>query len=451
MWGSSSEDVWVKIIGDAENVGSDFYWSRKDNTKTWKLPAGQEAHWVSQKTADGNVYFWHDITGETVWELKGLDPEGARKANHRSYDGIRELPPRDAEGSENAANGVDKDCSNSVPDALDESDTGCCSDGSDWVELRTENGVSYYWCRRHCTTTWELPPGIEAAWIGERASSPDHYYWHRATRVSVWDLPGLQGQQPPSMPPGQPPARSVSRAVASLNPQAPVFVLTASSPEDNHSNGKQPSPPAAWNQRSVEPEGAPWTRMVWLDLEMTSSIYDDACQPAILEAAVIITDKELREIARGHWVIEHSAETLAGLSRWHQSNFGETSRGGNGLFDEVLGKSAKTKIQSEAEILNLIKAHCPERGCPLAGNSVHCDREVLRMEMPLVYRYLSHRIIDVSTIFSLADRWFPERLLIPPRPPKRRQAHRAMVDVEDSIEYLRWARKFLFLKPVATN
>jgi len=262
------------------------------------------------------------------------------------------------------------------------------------------------------------------------------------------------------MPPGPPPGRAGIRPVAALNPQAPIFVPTPTSGDDKSRNSSgsgsnghsvQPGPPSAWNRRSVAGEDTPWTRMVWLDLEMTSSIYDDLSQPEILEAALIITDKELRELARGHWVVEHTAETLASLSRWHQSNFATEKEGGNGLFNEVLGTSAQPKEQCESEMLELIRSHCPERGCPLAGNSVHCDREVLRMEMPLVYRYLSHRIIDVSTVFGLADRWLPERLLIPPRPPKRRQAHRAMVDIEDSIEYLKWARQYLFMEPIANK
>jgi len=56
--------------------------------------------------------------------------------------------------------------------------------------------------------------------------------------------------------------------------------------------------------------------LIWLDLELT-----DLENPEILECAVIITDKELNEIARADWVIHFDKSDMEKLSDWHQTHF----------------------------------------------------------------------------------------------------------------------------------
>ncbi len=51
-------------------------------------------------------------------------------------------------------------------------------------------------------------------------------------------------------------------------------------------------------------------------LELTSS--DD---PHILECAVIITDKNLNELERGHWIVHYEKEELEKLSDFHQKTY----------------------------------------------------------------------------------------------------------------------------------
>ncbi len=123
--------------------------------------------------------------------------------------------------------------------------------------------------------------------------------------------------------------------------------------------------------------------------------------------------------------------------------------GGNGLFDDVLA-SKTTKEEMESQLLELIKRHCPEKGCPLAGSSIHCDREVVRLRMPSVYNYLHYRIIDVSSFYGMIERWStPEKWTEKERyienimqekyrnNPNGSKAHRAMYDIERSMETLK--------------
>jgi len=61
----------------------------------------------------------------------------------------------------------------------------------------------------------------------------------------------------------------------------------------------------------------------------------------------------------------------------------------------------------------------------LAGYSVHFDREFLRRIMPTLHRFLSHRIVDVSTVRTLF--WSTRE-----GDSGSRKAHRALADCEES-------------------
>ena len=99
----------------------------------------------------------------------------------------------------------------------------------------------------------------------------------------------------------------------------------------------------------------------------------------------------------------------------------------------------------EEQLLALLKRRCPSKGCPLAGSSIHWDREVVRLRMPSVYDHLHHRIIDVSSFTGVAERWISldrwieqEKQLDKVMQEKNTGgAHRAMYDIERSIEVLK--------------
>ncbi|CEM03513.1 unnamed protein product [Vitrella brassicaformis CCMP3155] len=71
-----------------------------------------------------------------------------------------------------------------------------------------------------------------------------------------------------------------------------------------------------------------------------------------------------------------------------------------------------------------------------AGNSVHVDRRFLVKDMPKLERYLHYRIVDVSTVKELCRRWYPAALT----PPLKKGRHRALEDIRESIEELKFYR-----------
>ena len=72
-----------------------------------------------------------------------------------------------------------------------------------------------------------------------------------------------------------------------------------------------------------------------------------------------------------------------------------------------------------------------DRKVVLAGNSVDFDRGFLRKHMPEFAKRLSHRVSDASSYYRFC------RDLGMPRRPKPENAHRAAVDVRESLELQR--------------
>jgi oligoribonuclease len=179
--------------------------------------------------------------------------------------------------------------------------------------------------------------------------------------------------------------------------------------------------------------------LVWIDLEMTGL---DPDNDVILEIACIVTDGSLDETHDGPNLILYATENqLAGMLpivvEMHTKS---------GLINDV-PKSTISAAQAERLVLEFVAQHVPELGsAPLAGNSVHADRAFLRKYMPALDDYLHYRIVDVSTIKELARRWYPEAAN---QSPKKRGGHRALADIRESIEELRYFRAAVFQPPPA--
>ena len=94
-------------------------------------------------------------------------------------------------------------------------------------------------------------------------------------------------------------------------------------------------------------------------------------------------------------------------------------------------------------MLDYLREWVPEPGkAPLAGNSVGTDKMFLERDMKDLVAHLHYRVIDVSSIKELARRWYPRILL---RLPHKNGGHRALADILESIDELRYYRSPLFV------
>jgi len=111
----------------------------------------------------------------------------------------------------------------------------------------------------------------------------------------------------------------------------------------------------------------------------------------------------------------------------------------SGLLERIAA-SEITVAQAEAETLAFVRLHCDERTAPLCGNSIWKDRQFIERYMPALDAYLHYRCVDVSTIKELGRRWYGDTIV-----PKKKEAHRALDDIRESIEELRHYREKLFV------
>ena len=174
-------------------------------------------------------------------------------------------------------------------------------------------------------------------------------------------------------------------------------------------------------------------RLVWMDLEMSGLAVE---RERILEIAVIVTDGQLEIIAEGPELIVHqSDEVLAAMDAWNTQH-----HGASGLVDRVRA-STIDEAAAEREVLAFVATHVGPRSAPLAGNSIHQDRLFLAKYMPALNEHLHYRNVDVSTLKELVRRWFPVEY---GARPTKRGSHRALDDIRESIEELRYYRKSVF-------
>ncbi|MGJ9402655.1 oligoribonuclease [Arthrobacter sp. KK5.5] len=170
--------------------------------------------------------------------------------------------------------------------------------------------------------------------------------------------------------------------------------------------------------------------IVWIDCEMTGlSLQADA----LIEVAVLVTDPELNILGEGVDVVIRpepgALEQMGDFVRGMHTD--------SGLL-EVLDRGVDLETATE-QVLEYIRMWVPEPGkAPLAGNSVGTDRNFLVRDMPGVIDHLHYRVIDVSTIKELARRWYARAYF---QAPPKTGGHRALGDIRDSIEELRYYRE----------
>lgn len=180
-------------------------------------------------------------------------------------------------------------------------------------------------------------------------------------------------------------------------------------------------------------------RMVWVDLEMTGL---DPSSSTIVEIATIITESDLSIVAEGPDLVIHQSEDVLA----QMNDFVRDMHTRSGLLERIRA-SAITMEDAAAQTLAFVSQHCALNTAPLCGNSVWKDRAFLERYMPELIRFLHYRIVDVSSIKELARRWYPADM----QAPKKKENHRALVDVRESIEELLFYRKTLFVGVISED
>lgn len=171
-------------------------------------------------------------------------------------------------------------------------------------------------------------------------------------------------------------------------------------------------------------------KLLWIDLEMTGL---DPAKDKICEVAAIATDMELSPIATYESVIKVDDQLMK--ERMVGEFWEKNSKSRDGL--QAQNQTGKPVEEVERELLGFIEQNfSAKHPVYLAGNSIHQDRKFIEQEMPELNNKLHYRMLDVSAWKIYFENALNQKFQKPDN-------HRALDDINGSIEELKWYLTFL--------
>jgi oligoribonuclease len=175
------------------------------------------------------------------------------------------------------------------------------------------------------------------------------------------------------------------------------------------------------------------THFFWLDLEFTG--FDPVHDP-ILEVYMAVTDVDKLEVIEDYWaIIKHNPTTVATRMNgdfWQQ--FPE-------LRKDFLDRcSAGTALEAvEASLVSLVNSYVQDgMSAFLAGNSIHMDRRMIDVQMPVLSKRLHYRMLDVTSLKLMA--------LTQGFTYQKNNSHHAKQDVLESIAEYKYYKQYFSVK-----
>jgi oligoribonuclease len=176
--------------------------------------------------------------------------------------------------------------------------------------------------------------------------------------------------------------------------------------------------------------------MVWIDMEMTGL---NPKKDRVLEIALIITDNDLKIVDETTDLVIHQSKIILNrMDSWCKVHHGKS-----GLIQKVTDSNITLKDARE-KLSETICKYCDRKTGILCGNSVYVDRMYIRKYFPLIDKYLSYRMIDVTSVKELAKRWYPEEVKSFLDNKDVTITHRAQDDIKWSINEMKFYRKTIF-------
>lgn len=171
-------------------------------------------------------------------------------------------------------------------------------------------------------------------------------------------------------------------------------------------------------------------KLLWVDLEMTGL---DANSDRILEVAAIVTDFDFKELDKFEAVIYQPPEILYLMNEWAKK-----AHEASGLLTRV--EAAPNEQHVVLDFADFIKSNFSQPAI-LAGNSIHQDRSFINRWWPMINQLLHYRMLDVSSFKILMQGKYNISY-------EKQQTHRALSDIKESIDELKFYLNKLSLEPI---
>lgn len=160
---------------------------------------------------------------------------------------------------------------------------------------------------------------------------------------------------------------------------------------------------------------------------------------ALIEIAVVVTDSDLNLLDDGiDILIKPPQEALDQMDDVVREM--HTKSGLLAALDQGVSLA-----EAEETVVDYVRQFVSEPGkAPLAGNTVGTDKAFMERDLLGLVNFLHYRLIDVSSIKELARRWYPRAYYAAP---KKAGGHRALADILESINELKYYRDTIFVPP----
>ena len=174
-------------------------------------------------------------------------------------------------------------------------------------------------------------------------------------------------------------------------------------------------------------------KLVWIDCEMTGlSLEHDA----LIEVAALVTDYDLNVLGDGVDLVIKPPQAALDQMNDFVTQMHTTS----GLITKL--DAGLSLAEAQERVLDYVREFATEpRKALMAGNTIGTDRMFLMRDMPELEQWLHYRVVDVSSIKELSRHWFPRAYFAAP---DKSGNHRALADIQESIEELRYYRRAVF-------
>lgn len=169
-------------------------------------------------------------------------------------------------------------------------------------------------------------------------------------------------------------------------------------------------------------------KLLWIDLEMTGLSPE---KDRILEVAAIATGWDLEPKAEMTAVVKVDPELMK--ERMVGEFWEKNSESRDALFAQ--NENGLPVHEVEQQILEFLDKNFGKE-IILAGNSIHQDRKFIEKEMPELNARLHYRMLDVSAWKVYFENALGKKFIKP-------ENHRALDDIQGSIEELKYYRSFL--------
>ncbi len=167
-------------------------------------------------------------------------------------------------------------------------------------------------------------------------------------------------------------------------------------------------------------------KLLWLDMEMTGL---DVEIERVIEVAVIVTDMDFNPVDTYHAIVQQPQVFLDNMDDWNRKHHGDS-----GLSAKV--PTGKDPDEVDRELRELTLKHFSKERAILCGNSIFQDRKFIDLYFREFAKTLHYRMVDVTSWKIIMNEKYNVEY-------QKKDSHRALDDIRESIEELKAFLKFV--------